>query len=536
MRRYDDPVETRMGQVSGTEGPEQFLWRGRLWKVRAVLAHWVETGPWWQSGGARAVIGSDEPAAETAGRASPAERCAVPTCSPSASCGGSRPAAAADGRRRCRRRRRGLRPRLRLERRALGARRLRGLRASDAMHRPDGPRPAGPFSLPATTHSYLARAAESLSEAMAAPDVPTRYACAHVAALRAAAALLAARARPASRARRRPQKNAWVLLAEVAPELAEWATLLRRRCRQAGRRRGRLHPGGHRARGRRPGPRRRPVPGRGRAGAGPGAHTPRAPAVRHRSSRSVTPAPAEPAEPRWTPSSTCTWRRATPCSTAPPTRTCSSSGPPSTEMDTLALTDRDGTYGAVKHAQACRAAGHPAGARASTSRSAPVVERGRSAPRLETSAPRTPVRGGAFRDDRRLPRVTFLADAGHAGGRAGLGGDLPAGLGDPAGRRARSPRWPTWRCSRPGSRAATSMVLLGPASELGAGRWPAAATTWPGPRSRRGARWCPREQPPRRAGLPPAAPGPGGRSGVRAPRPTPPGWRGSPAAPGSARC
>jgi hypothetical protein len=62
MRRYDDPVETRMGQVSGAEGPEQFLWRGRLWKVRSVLAHWVETGPWWQSGSARAVIGSDEPA------------------------------------------------------------------------------------------------------------------------------------------------------------------------------------------------------------------------------------------------------------------------------------------------------------------------------------------------------------------------------------------------------------------------------------------------------------------------------------------
>jgi hypothetical protein len=61
MRRYDDPVETRMGLVSGVEGPEQFLWRGRLWKVRAVIAHWVETGPWWQSGGARAAIGSDEP-------------------------------------------------------------------------------------------------------------------------------------------------------------------------------------------------------------------------------------------------------------------------------------------------------------------------------------------------------------------------------------------------------------------------------------------------------------------------------------------
>ena len=37
MRRYDDPVETRMGLVSGVEGPEQFLWRGRLWKVRAVI-------------------------------------------------------------------------------------------------------------------------------------------------------------------------------------------------------------------------------------------------------------------------------------------------------------------------------------------------------------------------------------------------------------------------------------------------------------------------------------------------------------------
>ena len=79
-----------------------------------------------------------------------------------------------------------------------------------------------PYALPATTHSYLARAAESLSEAIATTDVPTRYACAHVAALRAAAALLAARAHPEP-TRRRPQRNAWVLLAEVAPELAEWA-------------------------------------------------------------------------------------------------------------------------------------------------------------------------------------------------------------------------------------------------------------------------------------------------------------------------
>jgi hypothetical protein len=76
--------------------------------------------------------------------------------------------------------------------------------------------------LPATTHAYLERSAESLREAIMTPDVPARYAHAHVAALRAAAALLAARAHPDPRRRR--QKNAWVLLAQVAPELGEWAT------------------------------------------------------------------------------------------------------------------------------------------------------------------------------------------------------------------------------------------------------------------------------------------------------------------------
>ena len=63
MRKYDDPVEVRRGMVPGPggrqEGPEQFLWRGRLWKVCDVVAHWVETGPWWQSRGAEAVHGTD---------------------------------------------------------------------------------------------------------------------------------------------------------------------------------------------------------------------------------------------------------------------------------------------------------------------------------------------------------------------------------------------------------------------------------------------------------------------------------------------
>jgi hypothetical protein len=83
-----------------------------------------------------------------------------------------------------------------------------------------------PFDLPAATHSYLERAATSLREAITTSEVPLRYAHAHVAALRATAALLAARATPAvgQPKRGKSQKNAWVLLAEVAPELSEWAT------------------------------------------------------------------------------------------------------------------------------------------------------------------------------------------------------------------------------------------------------------------------------------------------------------------------
>ncbi len=82
-----------------------------------------------------------------------------------------------------------------------------------------------PFDLPAATHSYLERAAHSLREAITSTEVTLRYAHAHVAALRATAALLAARANPAGPRRgRSAQKNAWVLLAEVAPEFSEWAT------------------------------------------------------------------------------------------------------------------------------------------------------------------------------------------------------------------------------------------------------------------------------------------------------------------------
>jgi error-prone DNA polymerase len=79
------------------------------------------------------------------------------------------------------------------------------------------------------------------------------------------------------------------------------------------------------------------------------------------------------------------------------------------EMDTLALTDRDGTYGAVKFAKACLQAGvRPVlGVDLAV---APVLSLPGSEPGREGAGRglRTPVRGGAFRDPR-LPRATFLA-------------------------------------------------------------------------------------------------------------------------------
>ena len=67
-----------------------------------------------------------------------------------------------------------------------------------------------------------------LSEAAATASAGERYAAAHLAALRAGAAVLAARSRPVRASRRgrgrsRGPRNVWVDLAQVAPELAEWA-------------------------------------------------------------------------------------------------------------------------------------------------------------------------------------------------------------------------------------------------------------------------------------------------------------------------
>src|SRR3954469_3371180 len=83
------------------------------------------------------------------------------------------------------------------------------------------------------------------------------------------------------------------------------------------------------------------------------------------------------------------------------------------DMDPLALTDRDGTYGAVKHALACRAAGiRPVLGVDLAVRPVTTMTGTAGVPERK---PRTPVRGGAFRDDRLVPRVTFLAQSGRAG-------------------------------------------------------------------------------------------------------------------------
>lgn len=60
MRRYSDPIDVReavpsSASVDDTEEgfgpgrPEAFLWRNRLYVVRAVLGHWSERRAWWRS-------------------------------------------------------------------------------------------------------------------------------------------------------------------------------------------------------------------------------------------------------------------------------------------------------------------------------------------------------------------------------------------------------------------------------------------------------------------------------------------------------
>ena len=76
--------------------------------------------------------------------------------------------------------------------------------------------------LPRAVGGLLTASRQGIADAEAAQVAGERYALAHLAALRAAAAVLASRTRPQNR-RGRPV-SAWRLLSDVAPELGEWAT------------------------------------------------------------------------------------------------------------------------------------------------------------------------------------------------------------------------------------------------------------------------------------------------------------------------
>ena len=56
MWEFDDAVEVHSIAVDGVQVPDQFLWRGRLWRVRAVRSQWTETAAWWERG----VIGTGD--------------------------------------------------------------------------------------------------------------------------------------------------------------------------------------------------------------------------------------------------------------------------------------------------------------------------------------------------------------------------------------------------------------------------------------------------------------------------------------------
>ncbi|MFH8569639.1 SAV_6107 family HEPN domain-containing protein [Streptomyces sp. NPDC017993] len=79
---------------------------------------------------------------------------------------------------------------------------------------------------PPAALDLLTQAQYGLDEAHTLESANERFATAHLAALRTAAAVLAVRGRPESTVRRRQRiRSAWEVLPEVAPELSEWSAL-----------------------------------------------------------------------------------------------------------------------------------------------------------------------------------------------------------------------------------------------------------------------------------------------------------------------
>ncbi len=51
MRRYDEPIAVRSGEVGGEPAPVEFLWRRQYWRVLDVESQWRETADWWSRPG-----------------------------------------------------------------------------------------------------------------------------------------------------------------------------------------------------------------------------------------------------------------------------------------------------------------------------------------------------------------------------------------------------------------------------------------------------------------------------------------------------
>jgi hypothetical protein len=58
-RLHADPVEVRRTDTGAGPEPAQFLWRGRLYVVREVLARWTESGGWWRTAAVRALTSGE---------------------------------------------------------------------------------------------------------------------------------------------------------------------------------------------------------------------------------------------------------------------------------------------------------------------------------------------------------------------------------------------------------------------------------------------------------------------------------------------
>lgn len=55
-RLYGNAADDLAGVRRRDDEPDQFLWRDRLYLVRAVQGHWMESGGWWRTGVTQAAL------------------------------------------------------------------------------------------------------------------------------------------------------------------------------------------------------------------------------------------------------------------------------------------------------------------------------------------------------------------------------------------------------------------------------------------------------------------------------------------------